>query len=135
LDSHDLTAIDRLFEEVRRLRDDLGFKLYGYCLMRNHIHLIVEQGSDTQTVHELMERLSDVAGRTTLPTKSCPRPSPSLQGRFRGRPIDSDRYLLTCMQYVELNPIDHRKIRHPEDYQSKLVRECAMCGCAGPDGC
>ena len=45
-------------ENLKDWKLKLGIKLYTWCLMTNHIHLIVEPGSDASTVSELMKRLA-----------------------------------------------------------------------------
>ena len=51
---------DYLFylENLKEWKTKLGIKLYTWCLMTNHIHLIIEPGENTQTVLELMKRLA-----------------------------------------------------------------------------
>jgi putative transposase len=39
-----------------------GVKVYGFCLMTNHVHLILEPGAKTDGLGQLMKRLS---GRQT----------------------------------------------------------------------
>lgn len=49
-------------ETLREFRNELGLKVYGYCLMTNHVHLIVDPGNDENNLGLLMKRL---AGRHT----------------------------------------------------------------------
>jgi hypothetical protein len=58
------TDKDRLayLETVEELRQKLGLKVYGYCLMSNHVHLIIDPGADAENLSLLMKRL---AGRHT----------------------------------------------------------------------
>ena len=39
------------------------------------------------------------------------------EGRYKSSLIDSDRYLLTCMRYIELNPIRAEMVNHPGEYK------------------
>ena len=59
-----VTDRDRLtyLETLREFRAELELKIYGYCLMTNHVHLIVDPGNDAQSLGLLMKRL---AGRHT----------------------------------------------------------------------
>ena len=43
-------------------KEKLGCKVYAYCLMTNHVHLIVDPGEDGANLARLMKR---VAGRQT----------------------------------------------------------------------
>jgi len=38
------------------------------------------------------------------------------EGRFKSSLIDSEKYLLTCMQYIEMNPVRATMVEHPADY-------------------
>ena len=39
------------------------------------------------------------------------------EGLYKSSLIDSDRYLLTCMSYIELNPARARMVEHPGEYK------------------
>ena len=39
------------------------------------------------------------------------------EGRYKSSLVDSDRYLLSCMRYVELNPVRAKMVNHPGEYQ------------------
>ena len=92
----------------------LGLKVYSYCLMTNHVHLIVEAGECVGAISELMKRL---AGRQTRWVNKLERRTGSLwESRYKVSPIDTDEYLLQCCRYVELNPVKAGMVAKPEDY-------------------
>jgi len=39
------------------------------------------------------------------------------EGKYKSSLIDSDRYLLTCMRYIVLNPVRARMVEHPGEYK------------------
>jgi len=39
------------------------------------------------------------------------------EGRYRATLIDSEHYLLTCMRYIELNPVRAQMVLHPKEYE------------------
>jgi len=39
------------------------------------------------------------------------------EGRFKASLVDSDAYLLTCMRYIELNPVRANMVKHPSEYR------------------
>ncbi len=49
-------------ESLKEWKTTLGIKVYAYCLMTNHVHLIIEPDEDCAAVGKLMRRL---AGRQT----------------------------------------------------------------------
>ena len=106
---------------LREWKETLGIRLYAYCLMTNHVHLILEPGDKVETVGQLMRRLS---GRQTRYTNAIENRSGTLwNGRYKASPIQTDRYLLACSRYVELNPVRARIVRMPGEYPWSSYRE------------
>ena len=109
-DSDRRSYLDTLIE----FRDELKLRVYGYCLMTNHVHLIVDPGSEVANLGRLMKRL---AGRHTRRINFMRGRSGTLWGgRFKCSPIDTDRYMLACLRYVDLNPVRARLVEAPEHY-------------------
>lgn len=129
---------DRLayLDTLREFREKLEISVYGYCLMTNHVHLIVNPGHDAANLSLLMKRL---AGRHTRRINRLEgRTGTSWEGRFKCSPIESDRYLLACTRYVDLNPVRAHIVAKPEDYPWSSYREragFAECGWLDADPC
>jgi len=95
-------------------REELGFKIYGYCLMSNHVHLLVDPGDEASNISVLMKCL---AGRHARRVNTRNSWSGSLwESRFKCSPIDTDRYLLTCGRYIDFNPVRAGLVQLPEEY-------------------
>lgn len=92
----------------------LGVAVYAWCLMTNHIHLVLNPGLDGNSIGLLMKRLA--ARQTRYVNKYENRSGSLWDGRYKSSPIQSDSYLLQCCRYVELNPVKARMVRRPEDY-------------------
>jgi putative transposase len=91
-----------------------GLRIYAYCLMTNHVHLIVDPRDDPASLSALMKRL---AGRHSRRLNAERGTSGSLwEGRFKCSVIDTDRYLLACGRYVDQNPIRARMVERPGAY-------------------
>ena len=98
----------------------LGLKVYAYCLMTNHVHLIVEPGGSVRAVGKLMRRL---AGRQTRLVNALEGRTGTLwEGRYKASPIQTERYLLACSRYVELNPVRAGMVASPGDYEWSSYR-------------
>ena len=54
------------------------------------------------------------------------RCGPLWEGRFRSSPVDTERYLLTCYRYIELNPVRAGMVSSPGDYPWSSFRTNAM---------
>jgi putative transposase len=93
---------------------ELGLHVYGYCVMTNHVHLIVGADQNIGAIGQLMKRL---AGRQTRWGNRLEGRTGSLwESRYKVSPIDTDHYLLACCRYVELNPAKAHMVARPEDY-------------------
>ena len=92
----------------------LGCRIYAYCLMTNHVHLVVDPGPKAAHLAQLMKR---VAGRhTRYANDRAGRTGTLWEGRYKSSPIDTDAYLLACCRYVELNPVRASMVEHPAAY-------------------
>lgn len=101
-------------ENLAEWKDRLDCRVYAYCLMTNHVHLIVDPGEEVARVGRLMKRL---AGRQTRWVNALERRTGSLwEGRYKSSAIETDRYLLACCRYVELNPVRAGMVQGAEDY-------------------
>ncbi len=113
---------DYLFylDNLRQWKDILGCRVYAYCLMVNHVHLIIDPGEDEKNLALLMKR---VAGRQTRYVNRLEKRTGSLwEGRFKSSPICTDEYLLACTRYIELNPVRAGIVADPGDYRWSSYR-------------
>jgi len=107
-------------ENLIEAKRELSVKVYALCLMTNHVHLIVEPGDDVTSIGCLMKRL---AARQTRYVNRLERRTGSLwEGRYKVSPIETDRYLLACCRYVELNPVKANMVSMPEEYEWSSFR-------------
>lgn len=102
-------------DNLKEWKDKLGCKLYAYCLMSNHVHLVIDPGDDSENLALLMKR---VAGRQTRYVNKLEKRSGSLwEGRYKSSPINANEYLLACCRYVELNPLRAGMVDDPAQYR------------------
>jgi len=93
----------------------LGCRVYSFCLMTNHVHLIIDPGEEARTLGRLMQR---VACRYTRRVNRLEgRSGTAWNGRFDSSPIDTDLYLMACCRYVDLNPLRARIVADPGEYR------------------
>jgi putative transposase len=104
---------ERYLETLANFKDIYGVKVYAWCLMTNHVHLLVAP-EDMTGLGQLMKRL---AGRQTRYHNRLERRTGTLwESRYKSSPVDSDSYLLACARYIELNPVRARIVGSPEEY-------------------
>lgn len=89
-----------------------GYRIYGYCLMGNHIHLLLKEGKEDLTL--ILKR---VAGSYVYWYNWKYRRSGHLfQDRFKSEPVDDDGYFLTVLRYIHQNPVKAGICKRVEDY-------------------
>ena len=108
---------------LEAFKDTYGVKVYGFCLMTNHVHLILEPGDMIAGLGQLMKRLS--GRQTRFVNRQESRTGTLWEGRYKSSPIQTDAYLLACCRYVELNPVRARMTQSPDAYPWSSYRRHA----------
>jgi putative transposase len=85
-----------------------------YVLMTNHVHLLVTPGGDFSISH-MMQDLGRKYVRYV--NHSYKRTGTLWEGRYKARLVDSEIYLLTCMRYIEMNPVRAGMVDTPGSYK------------------
>lgn len=92
---------------------DLEVRVHGWCLMTNHVHLLLTP-SAPGTLSRLMQNLNRLyVQRVNIRFE---RTGHLWAGRFKASVVGSERYLLSCMRYIELNPVRAGMVAHPQAY-------------------
>ncbi len=95
-----------------------GIKIWAFCLMNNHVHLIIVPSNPKslaqgigQTHQEYSNRINKREGWNGY----------LWQGRFYSCPLD-EPYLYAAVRYVERNPVRAGIVRYAEDYAWSSAR-------------
>jgi len=99
---------------LQKWTGEFGVKVYGYCLMTNHVHFVLDPGSDLNSLAKAMKRVS---GRYTRRINRLHDRSGTLwESRYKSSPIQTSEYMLACCRYVDLNPVSAGMVVHPGEY-------------------
>ena len=99
-----------LFEEnAKKFEVDV----HAYVLMTNHFHLLATPQTDTS-----LPLLMQAVGRSYVRyfNDRQSRSGSLWEGRYRSTLIETDRYLLACMAYIDLNPVRAGLVNEAHDY-------------------
>jgi len=98
---------------LRKYEPICGFKLYAYCLMSNHIHLVIKTGE--MPLGRIFQHV--IPSFVYWYNKKYERVGSLFQARFKSRPINNTNQLLTVIRYVHQNPVKAAICKHPGRYE------------------
>lgn len=92
---------------------ETGCQVHAYCLMTNHVHLLLTPGSP-----DACARLMKQAGQLYVQhvNRVHGRTGTLWEGRYRSSVAASEFYVLACHRYIERNPVRACLVEHPRDY-------------------
>lgn len=104
----------RYLTNLREAATKHGCAIHAYVLMTNHVHLLVIPNA-VGSVSRMMQSL----GRRYVSyiNTACHRTGTLWEGRYKACLVDSERYVLTCPRYIELNPVRAAMATTPEAYR------------------
>ncbi len=112
---------ERYLEDLRELSSALDIRLYAYCLITNHVHLLLCPGEEVAAMGRLMKALA--ARATRYRNRVEGRSGTLWEGRYKSSPVQTEAYLLACTRYIELNPVRARTVPVAGDYAWSSYRQ------------
>lgn len=122
----------RVFEvRLRLLMQEAGLKIYVYCLMPNHFHVVVE--GPMEAISRVMHRLNGIHAQSF--NDRYDRSGHLFQARFHSVPIKDDEHLRNACAYVLRNPVRAGLCAEARDWpwSAELVSPPASSSCAVAD--
>ena len=101
-------------EKLSEATEKYECEIHAYVLMTNHVHLLVTPNAENG-IGKMMQML----GRYYVQyyNTKYKRTGTLWEGRYKATLIDTTQYLLTCMRYIELNPVRAKgMVKRPVDY-------------------
>jgi putative transposase len=103
------TLLNLLLENAQKFK----VAIHAYVLMTNHFHLL----ATPETSDGLPQMMQAVGRRYVRWFNDAQGRSGTLwEGRYKSTVIDTDQYLLTCMAYLDLNPVRAGLVGQAADY-------------------
>jgi len=88
-------------ERLSEYKEKCGFLLYAYCLMGNHVHLLLKE--EAVGVSDIMKKIG--ASYVYWYNFKYRRIGHLFQDRYKSEPIEDNDYLLTVVRYIHQNPV------------------------------
>jgi len=108
---------------LRRFAPQCGCSVHAYCLMTNHVHLLLTPHSE-QACGELMKEVGQ--RYVQYVNRARGRTGTLWEGRFHSSIAASERYVLACYRYIELNPVRAGVVADPAAYRWSSHRANAV---------
>lgn len=94
-------------------KESFDIDIYAYCLMNNHIHLLLQSNHDT-----LSSFFQSFGARfVRWYNNKYSRVGHMFQDRFFSVPIESDEQFLQTLVYIHNNPVEAGICRYPSEYR------------------
>ena len=104
---------------LKECKEISEFKLLAYCLMGNHVHLLIKEG-----LEPLAQIFKRIGGRYVYWFNiKYQRVGHLFQDRFKSEPVETDEYLVTVIRYIHQNPVKAGLCTRAEDYPYSSWRE------------
>ncbi len=100
-----------MFIDLLRSQVCTSFQVYCYCLMDNHIHLIIKSDQLSFCIHRILTTYA------VWFNHKYERTGYLFQNRFKSEVIEDQEYLLRCFRYVLQNPLKAGLCRTVSEYK------------------
>jgi len=109
LDDEDRT---KFLESIIKAKKKGKFKIYGYCLMDNHIHMLIKEDEE---IGKIIKRIT--VGYVGWHNKRHERTGHLFQNRYLSEPVEAEDYFITVLRYIHQNPIKAGIVSSLSDYK------------------
>lgn len=93
--------------------------IYAYCLMTNHVHLLI--GEHSEGISSVMKRIG--ISYVSYFNKRYSRLGPLFHDRFRSEPVENEGYFIKLIRYIHLNPVAAELVDKADQYRWSSMHE------------
>lgn len=104
---------ERFIETIKKMKIGERFCLYAFCLMDNHVHLMLSER--TEELAKVMKRIT--VSYVYYFNKKYKRVGHLFQDRYRSEVIEEDNYVMSLVRYIHRNPVKAGIVELPEYYK------------------
>ena len=113
---HDADDLWKIIDVLSEYVDVCGFYVHGYCLMTNHVHLLVQQNGKpgSETLAQFMKRIG--ISYVWYYNRKYERVGSLFQDRYKSEAVETDSYFMTVLRYIHRNPVKAGIVKSPSEY-------------------
>jgi len=113
-------ACDTFVNALERVRRDYSLFVYGYVVMPEHVHLLVNEPERDTLARALQSLKQGVARRLALRAEDS-----FWQARYYDFNVWSERKFVEKLRYIHRNPVERELVSRPEDWLWSSFRHYA----------
>jgi len=110
---------EKFLQIVKGYRNKCGFEIYAFCLMSNHIHILIKEAKEDLGM--VFRRIG--AKYVYWYNWKYNRSGHLFQDRYKSEAVESDEYFLTVLRYIHQNPLKARIEKGMENYPWSSYQE------------
>lgn len=103
----------KFLEILTRCKNKYNCEIDGYCLMSNHVHLIIDDNGND--ISQIMKSIN--TSYAMYFNKQYKRVGHLFQDRFKSEVVNDEKYLLVLSSYIHNNPVMAGIVKTPENYR------------------
>jgi len=110
---------EKLLSTIERYKAICKYKVYGYCLMNNHVHLLLKETEEP--ISKAIKRIC--SSYVYWYNHKYERCGHLFQERYKSEAVEDDAYLLTVLRYIHQNPVKSGMSRTVGEYKWSSYNE------------
>ena len=109
----------RFLETLLKYKKQCEYEVYAYCLMGNHVHILLKEGLEDLTL--VFKRIA--GSYVYWYNWKYHRTGHLFQDRFKSEPVEDDAYFMTVVRYIHQNPIKAGLCKSVDEYEFSSYNE------------
>jgi putative transposase len=105
---------------LQQIKDEMVFELHAYCLMSNHVHMLLRE-NQMGDISLIMKRL--LTKYVMYFNRKYQRNGALIASRYKSIPVEVDEYFIPLLRYIHQNPVKAGMVEKMEDYKYSSYKE------------
>ncbi|KPU27206.1 transposase [Caloranaerobacter sp. TR13] len=110
---------EKFIELLKKYKEVSKYELYAFCIMDNHVHILIKEGKEP--LSKVMKRIG--VSYVYWYNSKYERKGHLFQDRYKSEPVEDDKYLLTVIRYIHQNPLKAGIVDKIDQYQWSSYHE------------
>lgn len=110
---------EKFLGRLHSVKEEMSLEVYAYCLMSNHVHLLLKEQASGDITRAMRKLLTPYASWFN---RKYQRSGALIANRYKSECVEDDAYLLTLLRYIHQNPISAGIEKDIADYQWSSYR-------------